>query len=406
MTASEYSLGRMQQIAVMLTQHTRSIATYGRNTAEKPSAMLVIRITRARNESDLAADCMISCSVDARWAPGINVCTTSNSLTPSCWANVTHTRPPEQVNDYSHATDFGFWPKDDGSWRTVSLSLPWLNNLTPSMNESDPYQTTLTTMVDRLGLKNETGNVAPFYSFSPDIEAIVASVVVDGMLVDPTSSTPFPSKLTRDRSRIGLQYNDPYNDTFNVVGDGFLMQNTSLGRDILRSDARALVPPFTNNTSASNATKFEWRLHLSGYVYKADSPSAWVALVLLLLYSLIAIAHTILVVRFSFSTNAWKSSTEMLLLSQKSQPPTGDTLRNAAAGVECLKTMSQRARVEVRMDRGGPGGQSELQLVFKRRGQDSERRGGRVEDGKAYGDAPPALDPVEDTSSSGTFYFT
>ena len=346
---------------------------------------------------------MVSCSIDARWAPGINACTGSPNLNPSCWANLTNTRPPEQIDNYSRAADFGFWPKNDGSWRTVSLSLPWLNNLTPSLNESDQYQTTLATMIDRLGLKNETGNVPPLYNFAPDIEAIIAGVVVDGMSVNCGELSFFVDVLTLDRSRVGLQYNDPYNNTYSVLSDGNLMQNTSLGRDILRSDARALVPPFTNDTSPSNSTKFEWRLNLSGYVYKVDSPSEWVALVVLLLYSLIAITHTIIVIRFGFSSNAWKSSVEILLLGQKSQPPTGETLRNAAAGVECLRTMSRRARVDIPPDRQDRDAQSELQLVF----ESQERRVdglGRVEYGKAYGDIDPKVDPVDDAASSQTFY--
>ena len=166
---------------LLLTQRNRSLTTYSRYTSEKPSAMLAIMIPRTMNESNVAARCMMSCAIDARWAPGINLCNTDNSASPLFWANITNTRQPEQTREFSHAADFGFWPKEDGSWRTVSLALPWLNNLTPSLNEADPYQTTLAAIIDRIGMKNDTGNVAPYFEFHPDVEAIVASVIIDGM---------------------------------------------------------------------------------------------------------------------------------------------------------------------------------------------------------------------------------
>ena len=142
--------------------------------------MIIIRIPRAIGNNQ-STTITLACSVDARWAPGINTCQASNSQTSLFHANLTHLRDSTTDRAFSHSSDFGFWPANDGSWRRASLELDWLNTLTPNITAESPYRTTLTRLIDRMGLTNATGKLVPKGEYGSSVEVAIASIVTDGM---------------------------------------------------------------------------------------------------------------------------------------------------------------------------------------------------------------------------------
>ena len=182
-----------------------------------------------------------------------------------------------------------------------------------------------------------------------------------------------------------------------AIGDSIVKDNIALGKELLRTDAKAAIYPPSGRTSPNDSTQRIWTIFIAGFVYKADSLSTILSLILLLAYTFVAIVHLLLVFVFRFSSDAWKSPTEMLILNQKSPPPAHGVLHNASAGIDYLGTMSQRAKLCVPQNPLDP---KEVHMVFGNAMSDSSRYG-PVEDEKQYGDAwQPHTTQAPDPNSS------
>ena len=306
----------------------------GTSVSFLPSAFLNIWSPVTNNETNGTA---WTCSVDARWAPGVNV---GNHLGDQTFigsdfittAELTDTRDPVGEDP----TGKGFLPKDDGNWITVDLGLDWLNQLTPHLtfssnataaftpNDASSW-TTLASILQGSGIDNTTNAVGNWGDLRSPIESMIASQVADGM------------------SRIGFSKNGGSLDRIATQGEqaNYSTEPPELFAEFLNGRT-SFPPPWTNDTT--NLTRLEWHAFISGYAYKADSLAYYLALALLLTHSLIAATHTVYRCSTAISSEAWTSLGELLVIAQQSTPAKNG-FADTSAGIQRGKTYQQSLRI-------------------------------------------------------------
>ena len=126
-------------------------------------------------------------------------------------------------------------------------------------------------------------------------------------------------------------------------------------------------------------------LWLAGYAYEASKPTDYLSIAVLLLYILIAFAHTLRLLVTRRSSVCWDTIEELVLLAKTSDYRTlGTPLKNSSAGISWLPTMALRTRIRSKAADESIDGQEELQLLIEK---DVSRDDGtqKVKDGKRYG---------------------
>ena len=319
-----------------------------------PSAFLSIWLPAPGNSSRGSA---WTCTVDARWAPGLNI---GNHLGDQTHigsdfitvGSLTDTRAP----NVSDPNGKGFLPNDNGQWTTADLSMDWLNTLTPSLSyysnatqafvpSNDSGWTTLASILQGAGIDNSTAAIADWGDIRSPVESMIASVVADGM------------------SRVGYSPNGGSLDSIAAQSNqaGLNMAPSSIFPTFL--NGRASIPPsWTNDTSG--LTKLEWTATIAGYAYKADSLAYYLSLALLFGHATLAIAHTLYRVITARSSDAWASAAELLVLAQQSAPAE-HALGSTCAGIQRGTTFQQglRIRAVTRDARNDTGAGEELQML-------------------------------------------
>ena len=306
----------------------------GSITSYAPSAFLSVWLPASNNSSSGSA---WTCTIDARFAPGLNI---GNHLGDQTnigsdfitVGSLTDTRAP----NVSDPTGKGFLPRQDGQWKVADLDIEWLNNLTPSypMNATQVVipsngstQTTLAAILQGAGIDNRTGAVGDWGEVRSPIESMIASVIVDGM------------------SRIGYSVNGGNLDDVAAQMNqaGFELEPSTLFNAFLNGKA-SIPPSWTNDTS--NLTRLEWTATIAGYAYKADSLAYFLALALLFGHATLATAHISYRVYTARSSDAWASSSELLVLAQQSVPAK-HAWGNTCAGIQRGTTFQQNLRLRV-----------------------------------------------------------
>ena len=129
----------------------------------------------------------------------------------------------------------------------------------------------------------------------------------------------------------------------------------------MRGDGIVITPPA--GVDINNLTKLRWDLTISGYAYKADSIGFTLAIVVLLTYVALALAHLIYSFHSYQSSCAWSSFEDIVALSHSSQPDP-QALRKTSAGVSCHSTLQRKVRIRVAKGRKRITGHEQLQLLF------------------------------------------
>ena len=260
----------------------------------------------------------MTCSIDARWAPGKII--GESALVPVL--DPDHLRAPSEQEQQPYDEAYGFLPKDDGSWQSISLNTEWLYSLTPIIQNTDRNRTTLTTLFEAIGLINGTNGI-------PNID-IVYSVAANAIA----------TLITDGISRIGVHW-QAGNPTINACWidpkdySAFFSGN---------QDNPAFTYSRPVGASVTNQTQMRWYTTISGLSYKADSFASQLALSLLFTYTAMVLAHTVWVIWTGYSTEAWQDMTELMILA-KDSPPAQGSLANTCAGVEARSTWRKKARV-------------------------------------------------------------
>lgn len=304
----------------------------GNVSSSYSSAMLVINVPVQTGGS--FSERTISCSIDARWAPGLfksqSFVEADDVLVPIIDPSHIRTMDLELDSSFTKDSTANFAPKNDGSWHTLALGLDWLNTLTPRLVDSNSNQTTLTSLLEIINLRNTIDRAGTPYQH-PDsvinrfVEMIISTVIVDGL------------------SRIGGQDQlDAQNFTITVPQDQAV--------DFLEGTPNH--PRFSYPQPPSNATSGRMAMthnpEITGLAYSANDTARQLALALLLTYVLIVVVHLLYSAvwgrREGRTCDAWKDIEELIVLAQNS-PPQPNSLANTCGGVDKLSTWARRARV-------------------------------------------------------------
>ena len=147
------------------------------STNDMPSAFISV-ITPHNHSSNTGT--MFTCSVDARWArAGYR-----GSGIADLDANYIQTATTQSTRPFSAnlpGYQYNVLPINDGSWRRVQIDVDWLNTLTPPLPSSAPGWNSLAALFSDVGIDNSTGLIIDWIDISSSIEAVIATVIADGM---------------------------------------------------------------------------------------------------------------------------------------------------------------------------------------------------------------------------------
>lgn len=260
----------------------------------------------------------MTCTIDARWAPGEIV--SNGPLVPVL--DRAHLRSPS--SGYEAA---GFLPKDDGSWNLTTIDLEWLHILAPVIELNGKNRSTLTTLFEVIGLINGTyriRNAEDLDRVYSTAASAIATLIVDGM------------------SRIGVdsQVGNPVIETSRIDRSNY----KSFFSGNPKNPSYTYPPP--PGVSAKNQTKLTWYVTIPGLSYKADSTAANLSLALLFTYTLMVLLHMGWTLATGYSSKAWKSPEELIVLAKNSPPQAGQgSLANTCSSIEDRNTWKKMARI-------------------------------------------------------------
>ena len=115
-----------------------------------------------------------------------------------------------------------------------------------------------------------------------------------------------------------------------------------------------------------------------GYGYNTQSTTTQLAIAVMLLYSILALAHIIHLGVFGISSTAWDSTAEMIALAMNSSPTRH--LQNTCAGIIGIRTYQTLVRVLATSTDGSKA--DHLELVF---GDVEQQNMRRLEVNQEYG---------------------
>ncbi|OBT65403.1 hypothetical protein VE03_06038 [Pseudogymnoascus sp. 23342-1-I1] len=347
------------QSSVAFPVFEETISTLGSQQFGSTSAGLLIA-TSSKLENSTTFNLGMACSIDARWALGI----TSMSGTRSGWAFASDSKPTvsEISNTRALLNDYGgmrhLLPIDDGSWRRITITPPWLQSLTPPVPGSTGT-TTLEAILEHtipinINLNNIQLNTLTSYftntsnSLVPIAEHIISVLVTDGIF-RVGSALP----LTPPQSA----------PTYQLI-------------------------PFPPNSPST--TQMHLRTTVDGYAYRFVGRTGTFAAIVIGAHMAIVVLHYINVVfrRPGKWSDSWESFSGVLALAMNS--PVG-VEGEKSAGIEKLDTLA--LMVGIRAANGAVGGAVDgVKLVVG--GGVGGISGNEVQSNVAYGN--PATTPWTD----------
>lgn len=301
----------------------------------------------------------IGCAIDARWSPGQNSLTSSQSD----WALAGYSYPTRSsLFGQRAATDsLGgqhlFLPAPNGGWQRIGLSPEWLQALTPII----PSRGTNTSTLDAI--------------FEDTIPALWA-VVVRGSLPQAIYDYIAPDRyellalaehaaanlMADGISRTGLHLQPRIWDLVNPLSN--LPANT-----FSRGNPDVVLPAPYNYSEGTRTTPLQIKLTVEGYAYRLGAGVNLFAFAVMCTYLIIVAFHVVVIVLKIYDSSKWTTLTEILILALA----TSETLSCGAAGVKRYKMYAHRVVVRE------SGGEVKLQL------QQDASSGTRVEEGKKCG---------------------
>lgn len=342
--------------------------------AESPSALLYIQ-----KPSLLFSNSDMTCSVKAHWVEGKNV------ASHVAWYEASQSRA-EMDPDIALAvrnwgggiykTDVAFSTMYQPPWQHVSLTLDWLNLLTPDIDPQDTGRSTLAVLVESAAQGSKTN--ASHFANSEDVEendvvvkigTIVASFIADGM-----SRTGWGVNAVHDLNSLSVWNGSPTD----VFGWNWQSKDWDQVYSRLIKGTASLVPNIRRTNGESKTFKMDIRIQ--GYGIKASSTVYWLALTVLFAHLCLVGGHVAYTIYRRRMIRAWSSVTDFVVLAQVSQPPSNDQLKDCSTGVKTHEVL--RKQLRIRAVANTTPGSEELQLVV---GKDA---GDKVEFERPYGARP------------------
>lgn len=270
---------------------------------------------------------MQACSVDARWAKG-STKMTENYM--SVKYDFGADQPRSVIDSEIDFNGFGwgwFVPPNDGTWRRINVSAEWLDALNPEIPGEDQLETGSRpqTTIESILQASAHGSLGDQDSTLLR-ELALAVTIVDGL------------------SRSSHYRTTNYGSMFEPLG--LEPWNKSSSKSLVR-----LGGP-TNTLGAeqeTNNAKLKMRIQIHGYAMSVVGWFDYLCIAVLLIHTIIALAHSIWIVWHRRTSDAWENITEMLALGLNSERPdlTGeDGLSNTSAGIRTWVPTQQVGWIE------------------------------------------------------------
>lgn len=236
------------------------------------------------------------CSIDARWTDGI----TSYDGQAPYEAQILHTRPSK--------ADKEFLP-DSSHWRRIAVDADWLAALTPPVPRNCPgYEpwgpSTMESILNATGLTSWVFSQKTLLAYNQThiwnnngpsaitfTEYVLAIVFVDG------------------HSRVGSFR--AFNTTASPMSSWLVQNYTNMLNDderssiLLRGGQQVLLPAYPSD----QFTRRRIEQRINGYCYKSSTVSDYLAIFVVLTHLIIALSHTIWILRRRETFGCWDTVT-------------------------------------------------------------------------------------------------
>ena len=318
---------------------------------------------------------VVGCSVSASWFSGE---VTSDSLSnEAAWSFTESSKSWARIRTDLNASS----PEAHGYRRLINIHESWIPTLTPVAPCDDcsnqPERLTilerlfsdvgLTTVFDQMRAQGQsrydgstqTCSLQPPDPAETDVDRWNRGECYNGnkhMLLELILASVFANGLSRYGSRRAFD-----SDSMNSRNDPLQWElktppkaseyYASLLSNKPHHNAVLLAP------SNSDYVELRMRVEVVGYAWYASGISDYLAIAVVVMYMLVALAHTVWVLRKGVTSSSWDTVTELLALALRS--PVSDALRGSGAGIERLGTYGRLTRLRAMWE----GGEKRLVLV-------------------------------------------
>lgn len=301
------------------------------------SAYLNVQLPKTETISEQLA----ACSVDARWIEG-NIMGSEMAE----WLG------SESYNASVSAHDL-VWPENAYEfptvsythWRVVQLGLQWLDTLTPILDNTREGYTTLSSLLEALGVVDNISRGVGLDSAQKVIEAAIAAIVADGMAHSGYSENGGEAGTLADAETL---FQVPQGDE-NMIS--------------LLAGTLKVPAPGSGGSSGVNNTRMRWELLITGLAYSANGVGYFLALTVVFVHMLLALLHTAYSLWLRRTSAAWESFCDSFALALGSAP--SRELPLTSVGVTDPLSLAKRLMVremESNADGGGTTGKR-LQII-------------------------------------------
>jgi hypothetical protein len=336
-----------------LDNQTAPILSIPISLGDNGAASLGLVILRQENHSNPFS--LATCSIDARWADAHSIIRSQDGNVPlehEYAANRVRTLVETEITSAPPSKIWldSFEPPNDGSLQPIQLMPGWYDLLATLIPESyipagrptgyAANRTTLESLLELILLPEHGG---PLSNFSYDINSTTETeAVTKGM--ESLISLYIADGLSRHANHFNL---DASHLLVTSPTNGMDTSNITLVRTIVRQGEP--IESFSRPAmlSADNSTRFVMRAYYTGYVITAQDWFDYLSLAILLLHALMALVHTVWIVYYARTSDAWDTITEFISLAQASPVPEEGLLDNTCAGIRTFKTMGRTMWVEV-----------------------------------------------------------
>lgn len=168
------------------------------------------------------------------------------------------------------------------------------------------------------------------------LELILASTFANGL-------SRYGSRRAFDPSSIMNAPNDPFQWELKILPKAPNYYASLLSNN---PHHNAVLPAPAN----SDYVKLRMRVEVVGYAWYASGFSDYLAITVVVMYMLVALAHTVWVLTKGVTSSSWDTVTELLALALRS--PVSDALRGSGAGIERLGTYRRLTRLRAIREAG------------------------------------------------------
>ena len=317
------------------------------DTMQLPSVFLAIQIPTLSESVGL----IFACSIDARWITNTTqlMHTANDQILPNM-ANSQST-----YTQISAATfDAHGRPGKSGMSPMLDLDISWLEQLTPTFNETLPgtnisrvspgYTSMARSIMSSPIATVLQNNSTTIWEAGAYFEMLATLLTVDGMA--RVNTYPFESWPVASRWVFAT----------NESGDPYVLLAGGGGTD-----------PISRNTSELSYPEYLWSVSISGYAYAIESTADILALVVIFVYMIFALGHICFMLYKKWYSLEWWSVTDIIALSQNSLR--SDLLKNTSGGIKMAST--SRLLLRLRAQNVPLGDRESLHVLISKDKDDS-----------------------------------